>query len=294
MTDVSTESEPKTRTVDGRSATLAYDIREPDGKSAAPPLIMFGSPMGASGFTTLAAHFRDRMVVTYDPRGVGRSEKRDSSTESTPDEHADDLHRVISAIGGPVDIFATSGGAVNALVLVAKHPEQVSALVAHEPPAAQVLPDREEALAAAVDIRETYQRVGFGPAMARFITLVTLKGPVPADFADTNPDPANFGLPAEDDGRRDDPLLGQNIVTGTHHELDFDALRAASTRIVLAAGAESEGELAHRAALAVADRLGKEAVIFPSHHAGFLGGEFGQQGEPDAFAAKLRQVLAGS
>ena len=130
--------------------------------------------------------------------------------------------------------------------------------------------------------------------MAKFITLATLKGPIPADFTDTAPNPANFGLPAEDDGRRDDPLLGQNIVPGTRQELDFDALRAASTRIVLAAGAESEGEMAHRAALAVADRLGKEAVIFPSHHAGFLGGEFGQQGEPDAFAATLRQALAGS
>jgi hypothetical protein len=32
-------------------------------------------------------------------------------------------------------------------------------------------------------------------------------------------------------------------------------------------------------------------VIFPSHHGGFLGGEYGQTGAPDAFAAKLRQVL---
>jgi hypothetical protein len=31
-------------------------------------------------------------------------------------------------------------------------------------------------------------------------------------------------------------------------------------------------------------------VIFPSDHAGFLGGEYGQTGEPDAFATKLRQV----
>ena len=48
---------------------------------------------------------------------------------------------------------------------------------------------------------------------------------------------------------------------------------------------------AHRAALAVAERLGTEAVIFPSHHGGFLGGEFGYAGEPDAFAVKLREVL---
>ena len=74
--------------------------------------------------------------------------------------------------------------------------------------------------------------------------------------------------------------------------MDFDALRAASTRIVMAAGAESEGELANRSAFAVAERLGTEPVIFPSDHGGFFGGEYGQTGDPDAFAAKLREVLA--
>jgi hypothetical protein len=87
-------------------------------------------------------------------------------------------------------------------------------------------------------------------------------------------------------------MLGRQIIAGTHHEHDFDALRAASTGIVIAAGAESEGELAHRAALAVAERLGTEALILPSHHGGFLGGEFGWRGDPDAFAAALREVLA--
>jgi hypothetical protein len=100
-----------------------------------------------------------------------------------------------------------------------------------------------------------------------------------------------FGLPTEDNGSRDDPLVGQNMTSRTtHYEPDFDALRRASTRIVIAAGAESEGELANRGAHAVAERLGTTPVIFPSHHAGFLGGEYGQKGDPDAFAAKLRQV----
>ena len=76
--------------------------------------------------------------MTYDPRGVERSARTDGAPESTPDEHADDLHRLIAALGaGPVDVFASSGGAVNALALVARHPEQVRTLVAHEPPVAQ-------------------------------------------------------------------------------------------------------------------------------------------------------------
>jgi hypothetical protein len=103
-----------------------------------------------------------------------------------------------------------------------------------------------------------------------------------------------FGLPTDDDGTRSDPLLGQNIVSSTHFEPDFDALRAAPTRIVVAAGVESEGQLAHRGAIATAKRLGTEAVLFPGDHGGFLGGEHGQAGDPDAFAAKLGEVLAGA
>jgi pimeloyl-ACP methyl ester carboxylesterase len=286
-------NEPMTHTLDVPGAVLTYDVRRSD-VNAAPVLLMIASPMGAAGFRTLAGHFTDRTVVTYDPRGVERSRRTDGATETTPEEHADDLYRLISTLdAGPVDILASSGGAVNALALVARHPEQVRTLVAHEPPIAQVLPDREAALAASRGIHETYQRSGLGPGMAKFIAIVSHKGPIPADFADQPaPDPAMFGLPTEDDGSRDDALLGQNLVSCTHYEPDFDALRAASTRIVLAAGAESDGELACRAAGAVAERLDMKPVTFPSNHGGFLGGEYGQTGDTDAFAATLREVLA--
>jgi pimeloyl-ACP methyl ester carboxylesterase len=287
-------SDPKTHKLDVPGAVLRYDVRSND-SSAEPVLLLIGSPMGAAGFGTLAGYFTDRTVVTYDPRGVERSERTDDATESTPDDHADDLHRLISVLdAGPVDLFASSGGAVNALALVARHPEQVRTLVAHEPPAAQVLPDREQALAASRDIHETYQSSGFGLAMVKFITLVGHKGPIPVDFSDRPfPDPADFGLPAEDDGSRNDPLVGQNMISCTHYQHDFDALRAASTRIVIAAGTESDGEMANRAAAAVAERLGTTPVAFPSGHGGFLGGEYGQSGEPEAFAAALRDVLEG-
>ena len=101
-------------------------------------------------------------------------------------------------------------------------------------------------------------------------------------------------MPAEDDGDRTDVLLGQNIIGTTHYEPDFDALRDASTRIVLAAGAESEGEMANRGAFAAAEQLGTTPAIFPSHHGGFLDETSGQAGDPDAFAARLREVLAAA
>jgi pimeloyl-ACP methyl ester carboxylesterase len=280
-------TEPKTQILELPGATLSYDVREAEFESTEPVLLMIGSPMDANGFTTLTGHFPDRTVVTYDPRGVGRSPRADGVTAATPDEHARDLHRLISELdAGPVDIFASSGGAVNALALLTRHPDQVRTLVAHEPPLATVLPDQEEVLAATEDIRVTYERDGFGPAMAKFIAFTSVRGPTPPDFPNHAPNPADVGLPTEDDGSRDHPLLGPHMVYVSRYEPDFNSLRGASTRIVVAGGAESEGTFPHRAALAVAERLGSEAVIFPSHHGGF-----GQQGDPDAFAATLRRVL---
>jgi pimeloyl-ACP methyl ester carboxylesterase len=287
--------EPTTHTLDVPGALLTYDVRRND-ETTEPILLLIGSPMGAAGFVTLSGYFTDRIVVTYDPRGSERSRRTDGATETEVEEHADDLHRLITALdAAAVDIFASSGGAVNALALVERRPEQVRTLIAHEPPAAQELPDREAVQAAARDIHETYLRSGVGAGMAKFMALTSLKGPVPADYADQpDPDPAAFGLPTEDDGSRDDPLMGQNIISVSHYAFDFDALRAASTRIVLANGAESAGEMANRAAAAVAERLGTAPVTFPSHHGGFLGGEYGWAGEPEAFAERLREVLSSS
>jgi pimeloyl-ACP methyl ester carboxylesterase len=285
-------TQPETHALDVPGAVLHYDVRSNDA-STEPVLLLIGSPMGATGFGTLAGHFTDRTVVTYDPRGAERSKRTDGALQSTTDEHADDLHRLICALNaGPVDIFATSGGAVNALALVAKHPEQVRTLVAHEQPAAQELPDREPVLAACEGIHETYQREGFGPAMAKFIALVSYEGPVPAGFADQpGPDPADFGLPAGDDGSRDDPLLGLNMPSTPGYRHDFGALKAAPARIVVGVGAQSAKMMAGRAAAAVAERLETAPVTFPGGHDGFLGGEYGGMGEPDAFATTLRKVL---
>ncbi len=291
MTEITTPA-MTTHTLEVLGAVLTYDVRRNE-SSTKPVLLMIGSPMGAAGFATLAGYFTDRTVVTYDPRMSDRSHRTDGATQTTVEEQADDLHRLINALdAGPVDLFASSGGAVNALALVAKHPEQVLTLVAHEPPTAAVLPDADAALAAASDVHEAYMRDGRGAGMAKFLALTGHKGEIPADRSGwPTPDPAMFGIPSEDDGSRDDPLMGQTILTVTGYMPNFDALRAASTRIVLAAGVESAGELAHRGAFAVAQRLGMEPVLFPSHHGGFLSGEYGWPGQPEMFAANLREVL---
>ena len=134
-----TLTEPTTGTLEVPGATLAYDIRRNDA-STEPPLFLVGLPMAAPGFATLASHFPDRTIMTYDPRGSERSTKTDPMGSATPDDHAGDLHRLIQELGaGPVDLFGSSGGAITSLALVAKHPEDVRTVVAHEPPLASVI-----------------------------------------------------------------------------------------------------------------------------------------------------------
>lgn len=293
-------TEPTTHTLDLPGVSLTYDIRGDlaDATADRPALLLIANPMGASGFPSLAGHFADRPVITYDPRGVERSVRSDGSGELTPEQHADDLHALIEALDVPaVDVFASSGGAVNALTLVSGHPEDVRLLVAHEPPAAGALPDAGPALAVCEDIYQTYQRAGLGPAMAKFIAITSLQGPVPEDYTQRPaPDPAMFGLPAADDGSRDNPLVGQNIRGTTAYRPDVAALTGTGARVVIAVGEESGEALAARGGRAIAAAIGTEPVVFPGSHAGFLGHEYGPEmaGVPDEFAAALRRVLDGS
>jgi pimeloyl-ACP methyl ester carboxylesterase len=273
---------------------IAYDVHGPlptaDGR---PPLLMIAQPMDASGFATLASLFPDRTAITYDPRGLGRSTRKDGRVDNSPTVQAEDVHAVIEAIGGgPVDMFASSGGAVTALALVTAHPGDVATLVAHEPPLIPVLPDAEAAARARAGFRDVYEAKGSGAGMAAFIAMSSWQGEFTDEyFAQPVPDPAAFGMPAEDDGSRGDPLLSDVSWAVSDYRPDADALAAAPTRIVVAVGEESGNTFTGRSAEATAELLGQQATVFPSHHGGFMSGEFGYAGQPEAFARKLREVL---
>jgi pimeloyl-ACP methyl ester carboxylesterase len=286
-------TETATNVLDVPGAVLTYDVRAPELPSSAPTLLMIGSPMGAAGFGTLSGHFTDRTVVTYDPRGVERSRLIGSPDPASPRTHADDLHRLVTALGrGPVDVFASSGGAVNALAWVPANPDDVATLVAHEPPVPGVLPDADLMIAAMQANHDLYMAKGWGAAMAYFITLTSHTGPLTEEWLDQPaPDPAGFGLPTEDDGSRDDPLFGVNMLTLPPFVPDVRAVAGAPTRVVVGVGEESTGQMAARSATALAERLGRAPVVFPGGHGGFLGGEYGQAGRPEPFAAALRAVL---
>ena len=287
MTNISTH------TLQVPGATIAYDVRDAAQPSDRPALLMIGQPMDARGFVSLAAHFTDRTVITYDPRGLGRSTRDDGRSDNDPEVQAEDLHALIAEAGfGPVEVFGSSGGAITGLALVTAHADDVLTLVAHEPPLLTPLPDVARALEAQEAFQATYHAKGNGAGMAHFISMTMWQGEFTDEYAaQPAPDPAMFGMPADDDGSRNDPLLSGVSNAVTQYQLDVPALTSASTRIVLGVGILTGDTITGRTSAAVAQALDAPLVVFPSHHGGFLGGEFGQSGEPEAFAVTLHEVL---
>ena len=286
MTDALTVA---TSTVGDGDDLITYDVRGDLGTGR--PLFMFASPMDASGFGSLASHFADRPVVTYDPRGAGRNPK--GTGDVTPAQHAEDLHRVIEALGvGAVDAFGSSGGGVNLLALCAAHPDDVRVAVAHEPATFVGLTDSDVVLAAIDDIKSTYARSGNGPAMAKFIQLVMRTEELPLDYLDQPaPDPAMFGQSSEDDGTRDNPLM-RNMPACTAYEVDVDALASLGDRVVIAVGAESADGAAARGGRETARRLGLEVADFPGDHGNFFDSSYGQATGVAEAAATLRELIS--
>ena len=180
-----------TNTLETDGASIVYDVRgELPPADGRPPLVLIGQPMDASGFGALSSHFTDRTVVTYDPRGLGRSTRSDGRTDNSPTVQAEDVHALIDALdAGPVDLFASSGGAVTALALVAAYPGDVATLVAHEPPIITVLPDAEAAKRAQAGFNDVYNEKGRGAGMAAFIAMSSWQGEYTDCLLYTSPSP---------------------------------------------------------------------------------------------------------
>jgi clorobiocin biosynthesis protein CloN7 len=276
------DSNPTTRILDVAGARLYYERW-----GSGPLLLLIGSPMDSSGFAPLAGALADRYtVVSYDPRGIGNSSREDPSEDVTPTQQADDVHRLLSALGGePADVFGSSGGAVVGLALVTAHPDQVRTLVAHEPPLVELLADAAQLRAEIQDIYDTYRVEGAEKAMQKFLAHAGL-GAGPAQEADApqwEPSPEQLARMRA----TTDQFLAHLLRPTTRYRPDIEALRTASTRIVVAGGATSKGQLANRTAMALADRLGTTVVDFPGDHGGFLA-------FPEQFGRLLDQVLTAT
>ena len=148
------------------------------------------------------------------------------------------------------------------------------ALVAHEPPVALLLPDAEKARADIQDIYDTYRGSGIGAAWQKFFAFAGIA--VPPQGEDV--------APSEEMVTTSERFFGHGVLPIALYEPDLAALRDAAPRVVVAAGATSDGELAHRTAAALAERLGTSLVTFPGGHGGFAT-------DAEEFAAVLRRAL---
>lgn len=268
-----------TLTVPG--ARLHYEVR-----GSGPALALIGAPMDSAGFAALATELAaGHTVVTYDPRGISRSTRDDPDADLSPETTADDVARLLTALGSdPAPVLGSSGGAITGLVLATRHPGVVSTLIAHEPPLVRLLPDADRLLAGLDDLYATFRREGAEAAMVKFFALTGPDGPAvvdrPATAAGPLPPPVRATTNTE-------VFLAHLIRTFPTYRLDLAALRSATTRIVVGGGATSADELPQRGAVALAERLGTPLVEFPGGHDGYLDA-------PAAFAGVIRRVLGSS
>ena len=266
-----------TNTLKVSGATLHYEVC-----GTGPVLLLIpGGPADAGAFAPIKNELSDRYtVVTYDPRGLSRSPFDGEPQDTTAQTFADDAHRLLAVIGSdPAYVLGSSGGALVGLELVSRHPEQVRALVAHEPPLTRLLDDADEHARFAREVHDTYLSEGIGPAMGKFLASAGLDQDPPQPPAGSTPEIAEAMTRMQGNF---DFFLGHMFLTLGSYEPDIARLR--SLPITVAVGEASEGQLAYRAAVALSARLGKEPAVLPGGHGGF-------NSHPRAFARRLDEVL---
>lgn len=245
-------------------------------------LVIPGAPADSYFFAGLAGALASKYTVsTVELRGLSRSPVDGGVTEDlTPTTFADDIAAVLDQIAdGPVAVVGASGGAIVGLDLVARYPGKVSTLVAHEPPCASVLPNGEAWGEFYDELHETAKTAGAGVAMGRFIASFDgydgpekdeSKGAPPAfpvpDFSQMSPEEAE-GFQRM--GQNTEVFMGHMIRQTPRYVPDYETLKGSDTRIVVAVGEGSEGQLPNKAGRKIADGLGVEATIFPGDHQGF-------------------------
>ncbi|KUJ41288.1 alpha/beta hydrolase [Streptomyces albus subsp. albus] len=270
---------PTIGTLQVPGATLRYERR-----GSGPVLLLIPGGAGDAGLyegmaSDLAAHYT---VVSYDPRGLSRSPLDGPLSDQRVEVWSDDAYRLLEQVSPhqPASVFGSSSGAIVALDLLARHPERIRRLVAHEPPLLEVLEDPAPHRALFAEVRETFRAQGVGAAMARFSEGL---GGRPAERATE--------LPPEIQEMAS--RMHTNLPVFLEHMLcpfsgtapDVQALRRAAAALVLAVGRESRGQLPlYGPATALAQLLGGEAVEFP-------GGHLGCTEHPREFGELLLKVL---
>jgi pimeloyl-ACP methyl ester carboxylesterase len=254
-------------------ANLYYEVRG----SGPILLLIHGGGGDARAFNGIAKHLVSQYtVVTYDRRGLSRSTLDDPAEEQQVEMHSDDAYHLLVAVTSePASVFGSSGGAVVGLDLVARYPDQVRALIAHEPPSHLLsgLEERHDT------IREISRREGATSAMQQFMAQIGVT------YDDREPD---ADLPEQGERPIENTmfLLKREFAMYDRYRFDFAALKSATiqTQIVIAAGQSGREYIGYQNAVAMADKLRTTVVEFPGHHVGYVS-------HPRAFAEQLHNVL---
>jgi pimeloyl-ACP methyl ester carboxylesterase len=268
-------------------AHLSYQVR-----GSGPVLLLIpGGPADGSAFDGVAPLLAERFtVLTYDPRGLSASTVDDPEADIAIETQAEDAHRLLAAVTDePAYVLGGSGGAITGLALAVAHPEQVRALVAHEPPITEFLPEREEFRAHNADVYETARTAGVGAALGKFMAGAGFAAPDDGEESadgdgDGEPDAEELAALARMQANFD-VFFGPMWRPMCDYVPDVEALRTGSPRVVAGIGTTSEGQFAYRAGVLLAERLGTEPVVFPGDHGGLME-------QPAEFAALLVEVLA--
>ncbi|WP_327137703.1 alpha/beta hydrolase [Streptomyces sp. NBC_01340] len=243
-----------------------------------------GHPMGLEG---AVARLSERFtVVTYDPLGLSRGPLDGPVEDQRVEVWSDRAHQLLDSLlpdGGSAYVFGMSSGGIVALDLLARHPERLRRVVAHEPPSIGVLPDAARQHAMITEVYEIHRTEGVAAAAAR------LGAGLEGRSWEPGPRPASAVADGGESARNTqntpmDILLGHVLRPFTSHVLDLDALKGLSSRLTLGAGSDSRGQLPFRTAALLAELSGGDFVEFPGGHLGVLQ-------HPVAFADRLTEAL---
>lgn len=254
---------------------LYYELR-----GTGPLVVLLGAPMDATAFAPLAELLvEDHTVLTTDPRGINRSRLADPDRDSTPEQRAGDLARLIEHVdAGPAAVLGSSGGAVSALACAQAFPDQLHTVVAHEPPLLEFLPaeqDRARAREATEDMITTYLAGDVRGGWVKFLANAGIRLP---------DEVIGQLLPATPQARADDRYQYEHMIRPTTYWKPDLAALAGGPRIVIGIGEESGGQFCDRTSNGLAAALGRQPAKFPGGHVGFVE-------DPPAFAERLREVL---
>ncbi|GAA1547272.1 alpha/beta hydrolase [Kribbella lupini] len=224
----------------------------------------------------------------YDAELVGRGPVTRPGHVAHPyderiDQSAEDALALIDAVAGsePAYVFGSSSGAITGLELITRHPDRVRMLIAHEPPAVDVLPDATTAHAFFEDVHTTYTTDGPVPALHLFAVGLGLDEddqPAPEDLR------PEYRHAMERMLGNTNTFFAHKLLPFTRYRPDLDALREVAAKIVPASGTDSAEHLPARPIAVIADEIGWPVVTFPGGHTGYAS-------HPVQFATLLSRLL---